>query len=830
MAGHSGLCSRFVSPGWCALGPAVFCLALVLGGCKAETFEADDPGECSDAADNDLDGLFDCDDPDCYASPACHAQGYRSEANLFDELLSGADQLDAVCSQMAKNNTVSVVRDVFCTTPAPRIGGTLELLEALGLAFDGPGGRYAQMAFNSGNPGWSLVGHSASLSRRITSPVNPRAIIHTVAETHLEPTPGFVTVAFVRGEGFAEIITHNPDNDELDFFLLKYDFRCAAEPERFWDSHEQVYFWRQECSDEERFSEQVESGWTGYSLYHHTDLENTVLDCLVCHQHGLRSSSTARPSLLMFELNSMWIHWFYDNQYFNNWVENPTSMGPFHVALQQYVTAHATEAEPLGGTYAGIPDGAVYGSRPKSLEDFIEGNGFGNGFDNNVYEADANESGLLEDHRARGMFHAHSWEELYALNLHGLMIAPPGKGEIPFDWNKLTFLLEQYNAYRRGVSTEFPDVSDIFEEASLAAVGLAPHPGLNAPEILVQSCAQCHHDALNPTVSRARFKIGPSAVGQLESREGDYVGALELAELQTLRNRINLPEDHLQVMPPFRIRSLNADQRELVTTWIDGVIDGLKLEDDQTPPTPLAARFDVVPGQVSLEPSSGSLQGQVWHNPAPHIRPALVAMRAVPGSDESGYVEYYFEETSNNPGDDSSGWQISPRYLDTGLVLDTAYSYRVKMRDRAGNEGEWSEVFSYFYDSAWSDCDDFPPDQDCDTVPDSEELPGDTDGDGIPDIEDRDDDGDGIDSQTEVEDGQSFGNDPDGDGLMNWVDDNSDGDLFTDLEEGGGYSSGNPIPVYLNAAEPCGNGSCDATIMGFEENCATCPLDCGDCL
>ena len=34
-------------------------------------FEGDEPGECSDGADNDQDGLFDCDDPDCFGSPDC---------------------------------------------------------------------------------------------------------------------------------------------------------------------------------------------------------------------------------------------------------------------------------------------------------------------------------------------------------------------------------------------------------------------------------------------------------------------------------------------------------------------------------------------------------------------------------------------------------------------------------------------------------------------------------------------------------------------------------------------------------------------------------------
>lgn len=39
-------------------------------GCLEER-EGDDPGECSDGADNDWDGLYDCDDPDCAGAPAC---------------------------------------------------------------------------------------------------------------------------------------------------------------------------------------------------------------------------------------------------------------------------------------------------------------------------------------------------------------------------------------------------------------------------------------------------------------------------------------------------------------------------------------------------------------------------------------------------------------------------------------------------------------------------------------------------------------------------------------------------------------------------------------
>ena len=38
---------------------------------NAEDYEGDEPGECTDGADNDRDSLWDCDDPDCAGSPDC---------------------------------------------------------------------------------------------------------------------------------------------------------------------------------------------------------------------------------------------------------------------------------------------------------------------------------------------------------------------------------------------------------------------------------------------------------------------------------------------------------------------------------------------------------------------------------------------------------------------------------------------------------------------------------------------------------------------------------------------------------------------------------------
>ncbi|MBN2716547.1 MAG: hypothetical protein JXX14_11890, partial [Deltaproteobacteria bacterium] len=58
---------------WCCAGfvfPAVIGCGDDSGGAPAD-IEGDVAGECSDDADNDRDGLFDCYDPDCAGSSFC---------------------------------------------------------------------------------------------------------------------------------------------------------------------------------------------------------------------------------------------------------------------------------------------------------------------------------------------------------------------------------------------------------------------------------------------------------------------------------------------------------------------------------------------------------------------------------------------------------------------------------------------------------------------------------------------------------------------------------------------------------------------------------------
>jgi hypothetical protein len=83
-------------------------------------------------------------------------------------------------------------------------------------------------------------------------------------------------------------------------------------------------------------------------------------------------------------------------------------------------------------------------------------------------------------------------------------------------------------------------------------------------------------------------------------------------------------------------------------------------------------------------PATSQLQMYALSDPLVIVAPAdpntSIGMTATVASDVSG-VEYYFDETSGNPGGDDSGWQPSPSYTDTGLTPGTTYTYTVTARD-----------------------------------------------------------------------------------------------------------------------------------------------------
>lgn len=57
----------------------------------ASDIEGDQPGECTDGADNDQDGYFDCQDNDCWGSPDCEEGGGDADTDADADGDSDAD-------------------------------------------------------------------------------------------------------------------------------------------------------------------------------------------------------------------------------------------------------------------------------------------------------------------------------------------------------------------------------------------------------------------------------------------------------------------------------------------------------------------------------------------------------------------------------------------------------------------------------------------------------------------------------------------------------------------------------------------------------------------
>lgn len=66
---------------------------------------------------------------------------------------------------------------------------------------------------------------------------------------------------------------------------------------------------------------------------------------------------------------------------------------------------------------------------------------------------------------------------------------------------------------------------------------------------------------------------------------------------------------------------------------------------------------------------------------------SAITMTATTALDANG-VEYFFDETSGNPGGTDSNWQDSATYTDTGLQAGTQYTYTIIARDKSPAQNE----------------------------------------------------------------------------------------------------------------------------------------------
>lgn len=100
----------------------------------------------------------------------------------------------------------------------------------------------------------------------------------------------------------------------------------------------------------------------------------------------------------------------------------------------------------------------------------------------------------------------------------------------------------------------------------------------------------------------------------------------------------------------------------------------------------------IYPGAVPPEDIAPTPNPSTWAaDSLNNITDISIDVYATEAFDPSG-VEYYFEESSGNPGGHDSGWITNQHLYLNPLQAETTYQFRVRARDAYGNMTNWSSV------------------------------------------------------------------------------------------------------------------------------------------
>jgi cytochrome c553 len=381
--------------------------------------------------------------PPLEAEPELKALGTREQT------------IERICSRGRGDDFAAAL----CGSEQPRLVPDLRaLLELTGLG--------EQRAF-------ALTGNSTSLVAMSVSAINPRVIVFPRVDGQRQRSAGMTALGFVRGEPFVELVSRDRVNGDLNFYLLRFEQQCSYRAEG--------------CDLPSLLTEEVEHGWTAYSVYDHDDLEGTSLDCLSCHQpkgHGT-------PRILrMQELASPWLHWF--PQRFVQQTESD------RVLSAQFGATHRHDTQ-----YGGIPIPVITGALDEGsgaqLEALLRAEGFAdqpNPFDGQIAkEAVAGTSP--------------TWQARFDTHVRGEAIAVPYPQVDVTDAAKREAASNSYLAVVQGLSPResLLDIRDIFSADAAAKLSFVPKADADGKTVLQQMCGRCHDGRGNPALNKNHFNV-----------------------------------------------------------------------------------------------------------------------------------------------------------------------------------------------------------------------------------------------------------------------------------------------------------------------------------
>jgi hypothetical protein len=378
-----------------------------------------------------------------HAEPELQALGTREET------------LERVC---ARKRGDALATALCGGAQRPEISDLRELLQLSGLGE---------------NRAFALTGNSTSLVAKSVSAINPRILVFPRVDSQRQRPVDMTAIGFVRGEQFVELASRDLVSGDLNFYLLSFEQPCS--------------YRAQGCDLASLLTEEIEQGWTAYSVYDHEDLEGTPFDCLSCHQPKGHGS----PRMLrMQELASPWLHWF--PQRFVQQTESD------RLLTAQFAATHQHDSH-----YGGIPLPLIVNALDEGsgaqLEALLRAEGF------------AEQPNPFDGHIVKEMNGGSSptWQARFDAHLRGEAIAVPYPLVDVTDAAKRDAASQSYLAVVEGRAPReaLLDIRNVFSEDASAKLSFVPKRAADGKTVLQQMCSRCHDGRGNPALSKNGFNV-----------------------------------------------------------------------------------------------------------------------------------------------------------------------------------------------------------------------------------------------------------------------------------------------------------------------------------